>query len=219
MHIPVLLETRHYLVINKPAGLNVEQLYDYDSAEQWATEYQKRQGIRKPYTGIVHRLDRPVSGALIIAKKKSTLKSLNEQFRQRQVEKEYITLVAQAPTPSRDTLTHWIVKDQKQKRAYAFPDKRKGAVQGVLRYEVIGQVGNDTLLRLYPLTGKFHQIRVQLSAIGCPIVGDERYGSGRRFAPNAIALHAYRLRFTDPQNGDKIEVVAPPPFSVGDHMI
>lgn len=215
MDLPILLESRQYLVINKPAGLNVEQLFDYASVENWVTAYQQRQGIRRPYTGIVHRLDRPVSGALLVAKKKMALKDLNQQFRQRQVRKEYLALVENLPPTPSAKLTHWIMKDQKQKKAVAYDRARKGAVKGELRYQLIEQSDAGYLLKVHPLTGKFHQIRVQLAAIGCPIVGDSKYGSTQPFRKQSIALHAHRLQFLDPLTQEQVEVSAPCSFYSG----
>ena len=89
MNIEIIAETKWWIAVNKPAGLNVEQLHDFPSVEQWVGAYQIRQGVRKPYVGIVHRLDRPVSGVLLVAKKKSALKILNEQFREKKIGKVY----------------------------------------------------------------------------------------------------------------------------------
>lgn len=210
MHIPILLETRHFLVVNKPHGLNVEQLpQGFPSVEEWVTTHQLEQGVKKPYTGIVHRLDRPVSGALIVAKKKSALKKLNEQFRERQVKKYYLARVEGQPPEPEQPLVHWIEKDQLNKRAIVHHQARKGTVKSILQYSVLQNDPSGALLLVEPITGKFHQIRVQLASMGCPIVGDRKYGAQTPFRKDAIALHAQKLIFTDPLSGEQITVEAP----------
>lgn len=214
LQISILHETPWYVVLDKPAGLNVERLpQGFPSVEEWVHQYQLRQGVRKPYTGIVHRLDRPVSGVLIVAKKKQALKMLNEQFRERKVKKEYLALVEGIPEVPEQELIHWLVKDQQQKRAIAYSKTRKGAVRSELHFRTIRNYGPTTLLHVQPVTGKFHQIRVQLSTIGCPIVGDDKYGASTPYQTNGIALHAQRIHFLDPQNARNICVEAPGEFS------
>ncbi|PHN08435.1 RluA family pseudouridine synthase [Flavilitoribacter nigricans] len=206
----ILLETHQYLVLHKPHGLNVERLpQGFPSVEEWVHQYQVRQGVKKPYTGIVHRLDRPVSGALIVAKKKSALKVLNEQFRERQVQKFYVARVSHRPPDHQAELIHWIEKDQLNKRAIAHEHPRKKAIKSRLHYEIMQEEADSLLLLVKPITGKFHQIRVQLASIGCPIVGDSKYGSAVSFQKDGIALHARRIIFTDPLSGNRVDVEAP----------
>jgi 23S rRNA pseudouridine1911/1915/1917 synthase len=210
MKLIVLAETRDWLAIDKPAGLNVEQLWDYPSVEAEVARYLQAQGVRRPYVGIVHRLDRPVSGVLLLAKKKGILRALNEQFSERLVHKVYQALVEAPPQPAEGELRHWLVKDQKAKRAYAYDQARKEAVEARLRYRLLGRSAGGFLLEVEPLSGKFHQIRVQLAAAGSPIVGDEKYGARPSGRQEEIALRATRLTFTDPATGEKTVVEAPP---------
>lgn len=208
------METAWYMVVHKPAGLNVERLpHGFPSIEEWVHRYQIQQGVKKPYTGIVHRLDRPVSGALIVAKKKRALQLLNEQFRERKVQKEYLALVEGKPELENQELIHWVEKDQRQKIAIAHNKKNNKGFRSVLHYRVIRNYGPTTLLHVHPITGKFHQIRVQLAAIGCPIVGDEKYGAKTHYQPDGIALHAQRIRFADPMDQHPVLVEAPGEFS------
>lgn len=206
----ILAETDSFLVINKTAGLLVEQSPYYDSVEAQALQYFSKTK-KKPFAGIVHRLDRPVSGALLMAKKKSTLKTLNEQFSRRSVQKIYLALVAAPPPGKSGELCHWLKKDQKNKRAEVFETPVKEVTECRLSYRLLAQNLSAYLLEIIPFSGKFHQIRAQLSAAGCPILGDEKYGSRSDYLPEAIALHAWKLSFQNPENEAQVQVVAPPP--------
>ncbi len=200
----IIKETPQYLAINKPAGLIVEKNpYESPTIEEMALEYLQSS---KPnaYLGIIHRLDRVTSGVLILAKKKSALKAFNEQFSRRQVQKTYLALVENSPSKMKATLTHWLEKDFKNKRAIIHNNPSKNAVKCQLRYRLLQEHSKRYVLEIQPLTGKFHQIRGQLAAIGCPIVGDEKYGAD--FNPNfgkiKIGLHAHKLKFRDTTSGE-----------------
>ncbi|MBK7409231.1 MAG: RNA pseudouridine synthase [Saprospirales bacterium] len=152
---------------------------------------------------------------LLIAKKKSALQELNRQFEARSVEKIYLAMVENPPAESSGMLAHWVGKDQKEKRAMVQPANSPGAFLCQLDYQVQKTLPNGhTLLEVRPHTGKFHQIRIQLATMGCPIVGDEKYGATSAFVPNGIALHAWKLSFTDPLSGERLWVEAPSPIIV-----
>lgn len=209
--LPVLAETPQWLAINKPAGLLVEHSqWGYPSVEDEVMAYLAEQ-TRKPFVGIVHRLDRAVSGALLLAKKKQTLKDLNEQFRQHTVKKQYWALVEKAPEEAAATLSGWLWKDQQNKKAILYDHQVSGALACSLAYRTLQVSAAGAWLEIDLHTGKFHQIRVQLAAIGCPIVGDEKYGASKEYLPDAIALHACRLVFTDPITHEKVIITAPKP--------
>ncbi len=208
MDIPILYESKWVLAVNKPAGLLVERSPHYPSVEDWAATYVGTQE-RKPYIGIVHRLDRPVSGVLLLAKRKAALKDLNVQFREKRVEKSYLAIVENAPSKPSDIITHWLQKDQREKRAIAFAKPQNDASECRLRYQLLEQHAQGFVLEVHPHSGKFHQIRAQLAAIGCPIVGDAKYGGSLPYQPEAIALHAWKLRFVEPMTGEMVTVVAP----------
>lgn len=207
-HPLVIKETKHWLAVNKLAGLNVEQLWDYPSVETQVKNYLKGAHSREPYLGIVHRIDRPVSGVLLLAKKKSALRHLNQQFAERKVQKVYWAICSGLPPKQEGTLVHYLLKDQKNKRAEAFTEPRKGAILGKLEYRVISNNRDCSQLEIRPLSGKFHQIRVQLASIGCPLLGDEKYGGPIGSQPNEIALHARELSFIDPLSEQKEIIVA-----------
>lgn len=207
---PILQETRHWIAINKPASLNVEQLWDYPSVETKLKDYLESQGVKRPFVGVVHRLDRPVSGVLLLAKKKSALKHLNLQFANRQVKKEYWAITENKPARAKGELHHFIRKLQKEKSAEAFLENRKGTIAAHLRYEMMQETPLGYWLKVWPTTGKFHQIRVQLAAINCPIVGDQKYGAKLLDEQDKIALHAAKLTFHDPLEEHLTTVTAKP---------
>lgn len=210
MNLPILTETSHYLAIDKPAGLIVERNPWEPSAESLVFEYlSEKRG--SPFLGIVHRLDRVTSGVLLLAKKKSALKELNRQFAEKQVRKTYLAIVEQAPSQAEGKLEHWLFKNQAEKRAVVFERQQKNAVFCSLSYRSL----KGRLLEISPDTGKFHQIRAQLAAIGCPITGDNAYGAQTGYRPNAIMLHAWKLEFNDPLSGERVLVEAPAPEDFG----
>jgi len=206
MEIPILFESHHLLAIDKPCGLVVERdPYGYPSVEEWARG-------QYPFAGIVHRLDRPVSGLLLIAKKKSALKALNRQFEARTVEKTYLAIVEKALPLSEGSLEHWLARDRKGQKALVAEQGAKGAFLCQLEYKVLETLPSGlSLLEIRPLTGKFHQIRAQLAASGCPILGDEKYGAALPYRPDGIGLHAWKLSFMEPQEGRPLSLVAPVP--------
>jgi 23S rRNA pseudouridine1911/1915/1917 synthase len=207
----ILAETKHWIAVNKPAGLNVEQLWDYPSVEQNVRDYLSKNGRNPPYVGIVHRLDRPVSGVLLVAKKKSTLKALNEQFAQKSIAKMYWAITEATPEPAAALIRHYLLKDQLHKRALAFEEAVKKSIAATLDYRTIATHKSFACLEVSPHSGKFHQIRVQLAAIQCPILGDEKYGATVGDEPNCIALHARWLKFTDPATGLSQHIIADVP--------
>jgi len=193
----IVAQSEGLLVIDKPAGMNVERWPGFPSVEDWAGQYLS--GTRKrPFVGIIHRLDRPVSGLLLLATSKRSLIDYNALFREKRVQKQYLALTSAVPE-GQGVLEHWLRKDQLLKRAVivknAAEARRSGASLVRLRYELIGQQEAGFLLKINPEGGKYHQIRAQLAAAAAPILGDQLYGSQRPFQPEAIALHASQLDF------------------------
>ncbi len=207
----IIVEEKHWMAINKPSGLIVEQNpFESPTIQELAVDY-LAQSQANPYLGIVHRLDRVTSGVLLLAKRKSALRHLNELFAARSVQKVYWCLIAQAPPSSKGQLVHFLEKDQKNKIARIHATAGPGRQKVVLNYESLGQVSDFYLLEIRPETGRFHQIRAQLAAVACPIVGDEKYGS--TFDPHHrhIALHARSLSFNAPGEGEQTTIIAPVP--------
>lgn len=210
MRVEILLETPHFLVINKPHGLIVEQNPWEDSVENQVQNYLSKNS-KKIYLGIVHRLDRVTSGALVLAKKKSALKDLNEQFRLKKIRKTYLAIVENEPPNKKGVLKSWLKKDLIKKRAIIYSKPQKDTVECSLSYEKIASNEVGHLLKIKPKTGRFHQIRAQFSHINCPIIGDEKYGSKTPFFKNSVALHASELVFKNPQNDELVRIKAPFP--------
>jgi 23S rRNA pseudouridine1911/1915/1917 synthase len=210
MNFEILLETPHFLVVNKPHGIIVEQNPWEDSVEIQVQNYLSKKS-KKSYLGIIHRLDRVTSGALILAKKKSALKDLNEQFRLKKVQKTYLAIVEKEPPNEKDILKNWLKKDQKNKKAILFSEPNKNATKCILSYEKITSNSTGHLLKIKPKTGKFHQIRAQLANIDCPIIGDEKYGAKTPFQKNYICLHAHELTFKNPHTNKLTHIKAPLP--------
>ncbi|MGZ3862824.1 MAG: RluA family pseudouridine synthase [Bacteroidia bacterium] len=196
----IIYEDEILLVCNKPAGLMVEpDRNNFPNLLQEVKNYLKETtGEKLPYAQHLHRLDRPVSGVVLFTKRKEHLKNLSEQFAQRKVSKLYYALTATAPQKTEDVLEQWHRKEKKKgvivEEGTEFAEKIK------LDYQVIPH-GTNFLWKIDLHTGKFHQIRVQLSHLGCPVIGDELYGSSISYKPNAIALHAAMLSITHPLTG------------------
>lgn len=159
----------------------------------------------------VHRLDKPVSGALLIARKRSVLKILNEQFASREIGKTYLAIVSTPPPHPEGELRHWLTKDDEAKRAVVGDTRSQLAVEVRLTYKTLKTKNGKILLEIDLLTGKYHQIRAQLAHIGSPVIGDEKYGSKEKYLDNALALHASKLNFRHPIDGTDMSIVAPTP--------
>ncbi len=162
------------------------------------------------YIQHVHRLDRPVSGIVLFARKKSVLKNLSEQFATRQVKKYYQALTEAAPAIKEGKLENYLWKDKKNKRAVIVDSSHAEAEKVLLDYKITSYKNNFYLWDIRLHTGKYHQIRAQLAASGCSIIGDTLYGSNFDYAANSIALHASTLHFKHPQTGDIMEIKASP---------
>jgi len=183
-----------------------------------AKDYIKRK-YAKPgnvYLGIVSRLDAPVTGIVLLARTSKAARRLSEQFRERLVKKTYLAFVEGQLTPRQDELVDWLRKDERHRRMHVAPPESPAdgapseAKLARLRYQRKKRVGDDSLLEVQLLTGRKHQIRVQLASRGHPILGDVKYGSRRKF-PRGIALHAWRLIVEHPVRHEPLEIVAPIP--------
>lgn len=201
-NLEVIHENSDYIVVNKTAGLISEK----SPFEECTVEVQVLNHLlknkRKPFVGVIHRLDRVTSGSLIFAKKKSILKSFNALFSERKVQKTYLAIVKNEPPKKKETLVNFLVKNTLEKRADIVETKTKDAKESILSYKVIGTNDFGYLLEVKPKTGRFHQIRAQLANFGLPIIGDEKYGSDQDYLPLSICLHAWKLTYPISETGE-----------------
>lgn len=171
-------------------------------------KYQKPGNV---FVGVTHRLDRPVSGIVVFAKTSKALSRLNEMFRKGDVHKVYWAIVKNEPPAEAGELQHWLVRNEKQNKSYAYDREVKDSKKAVLRYRVIGRSDNYRLLEVTLLTGRHHQIRCQLAKMGCPIKGDLKYGASRSNPDGSICLHARYISFVHPVSKLQMQLEAPLP--------
>lgn len=211
--LPILFEDNHLLVVNKPAGLPTQGVVEGAASVLTAAKDYVKRKYKKPgnvYLGVVSRLDSSVSGVLVLARTSKAAARLNEQFRERQARKVYWVLVERPPDPAEGELVDWVKKDEKRQRMVVVPKHTIGAQRARLTYRTLRKLAGCSLLEVELETGRKHQIRLQLSELGCPILGDRKYGSKRQFA-GGIALHAQRLEFAHPINRETLAFTAEPP--------
>lgn len=209
--LEVIHENKGYIVVNKAAGLISEQSpFEKLTAESQIQKHLKT-SKREPYIGVIHRLDRVTSGVLIFAKKKSILVAFNELFSNRKVQKTYWAIVHKKPAQNKETLTHFLFKNNFKKQAEIVPVNTKGAQKCSLTYRILEQNNLGYLLEIKPRTGRFHQIRAQLAHIGLPIIGDEKYGSDQKYLALSICLHARKLTYTPANSNESVSYEAPAP--------
>jgi len=176
--------------------------------EYIAEKYNKPGAV---FLGVVHRLDRPTSGIVVFARTSKALARLNKMFSERETEKIYWAIVKNAPPKTADTLRHYLKRNPKQNKSYAHLKEVPESKKAVLHYKLLKKLDNYYLLEIVLETGRHHQIRSQLSAIGCSIKGDLKYGFDRSNADGSIHLHARKLTFTHPVQKEKVTVQALPP--------
>ncbi len=210
----ILYEDNHIIIVNKRAGEIVQgdKTGDeplVDTLKNFIKERDDKPG--NVFMGVVHRLDRPVSGAVMFAKTSKALARLNAMFASGEVHKTYWAITRNRPSESEATLTHYIMNDGRNNKSYASASPRPGAKEARLSYRIIAESERYYLLEVNLMTGRKHQIRTQLAAIGCPVRGDLKYGDRRSNLDGSISLHARRICFIHPVSGKKIDIEAPVP--------
>ena len=207
----ILYEDNHLLIINKSAGVLVQGDATGDKPlVELCKEYIKEK-YQKPgevFLGVVHRLDRPVSGVVVFARTSKALERMNELFRNKETKKTYWALVGNTPNQPEGTLIHWLVKDEKKNKTTAYKKEHPQGQRSELSYRHLISKSGMHLLEVHPVTGRPHQIRVQLASMGCPIVGDVKYGFEVGNADNSICLHARQLQFIHPVKKEPLTIQA-----------
>lgn len=212
----ILYEDNHILAVNKKVGEIVQgdKTGDECLADTYKAFIAQRDGKPgKVFMGIPHRLDRPVSGICLLAKTSKALERLTEMFRDSEVHKTYWALCCNTPREKEALLENWLTRNEKQNKSYVIPSEKKGAKLAKLRYRHIADTQRYHLLEVELLTGRHHQIRCQLSNIGCPIKGDLKYGAPRSNPDGGICLHAHEVSFVHPVKKTGLNIVCPPPES------
>lgn len=210
----ILFEDNHLVAVNKRGGdiVQVDETGD-ESLDEKVKKYIARK-YNKPngaFLGVVHRLDRPVSGVILFARTSKALDRVNKLFKSRQMHKTYLAVVRNRPVPESGNLVHWLVKNPQKNVTKAHDREVPGSLRSELNYKLIGEHDGYYLIEVDPITGRPHQIRVQLSTLDCPIVGDNKYGYPRGSLKKTIALHARRLQFVHPVKNEPVDIVAPLP--------
>lgn len=210
----ILYEDNHIIIVNKQAGEIIQGDKTGDRTVADEIKAYLKEKYNKPgavFLGIPHRLDRPVSGVSIFARTSKALARLNEMFRKGEIEKTYQAIVIHEPQIASGTLEHWLTRNEKQNKAYAHKVPRENAKKAILDYKVEAKSDRYWLINVQLHTGRHHQIRCQLAAIGCPIKGDLKYGAPRSNADGSICLHARSIRFEHPVSHKIIFTEAPYP--------
>lgn len=212
--LDILFEDNHLIVINKSSSEIVQGDKTGDEPLTERVKQYIKQKYNKPgevYLGLPHRLDRPTSGIVILAKTSKALSRMNQMFQDGEVKKIYWAAVDNKPEHDNAQLVHYLVRNEKQNKSFAHDKEVPDSKIAKLNYEVIGKSENFYLLEIELLTGRHHQIRAQLAKIGCRIKGDLKYGFARSNKDAGIHLHARRVEFIHPVTKQKIEITAKPP--------
>ena len=210
----VVYEDNHIIVVNKTASEIVQGDKTGDTPLSEMVQLYLKEKYNKPgnvFIGVPHRLDRPVSGLVVLAKTSKALARLNDMFRNGDVKKTYWAIVKERPKELEGELQHWLVRNEKQNKSYAYDKEVKNSKKAILCYKLIAHSVNYYLLEVDLKTGRHHQIRCQLAKMGCPIKGDLKYGSPRSNPDGSICLHARRVRFIHPVSKQEIDLTAPLP--------
>jgi len=207
----IIFEDNHLLVINKDAGVLVQGDKTGDTPLSDLAKAYVKEKYQKPgevFMGVIHRIDRPVSGLVLMARTSKALERMNEQFKNRAIEKKYLAVVRNRPAANAGNLVHWLIKNPETNVTKAYEKEVPNTMRSELNYKLIGELDGFYLLEVNPITGRPHQIRVQLASMNCPIVGDNKYGYPRGNKDKSICLHAYQVKFMHPVKKEEMQLFA-----------
>ena len=210
----VVYEDNHIIVVNKTSSEIVQGDKTGDIPLSETVKRYLKEKYQKPgnvFVGVTHRLDRPVSGLVVFAKTSKALSRLNEMFKNSEVKKTYWAIVKECPRELEGELVHYLVRNEKQNKSYAYDKEVPDSKKAILHYRLIARSQNYNLLEVDLKTGRHHQIRCQLAKMGCPIKGDLKYGFARSNPDGSICLHARRISFIHPVSKEQIDLEAPVP--------
>lgn len=214
MAIEVLYEDNHIIAVNKRGGDIVQGDKTGDRTLGDEVKAYIKEKYNKPgevFLGTVHRIDRPTTGIVLFARTSKALSRLNQMFQGKEIQKTYWAVTEQAPEKKEDKLVHYLTRNESQNKSYASEVEKKGSKRAELDYRYVGKSDRYHFLEIKPITGRHHQIRVQLSAIGCVIKGDLKYGAKRSNPDGSIHLHARKVEFIHPVSKAEITITAQPP--------
>ncbi len=209
----ILYEDNHLIIINKKSSEIVQGDKTGDMPLSEKVKNFIKQRDNKPgnvFCGVCHRLDRPVSGIVIFAKTSKALSRMNEIFRDKTIQKTYWAVVKNKPPHVKQRLTHYLIKNEQANKSKAFDTEKPGALKAELEYTLLASIANYHLLEINLFTGRHHQIRAQLSAVGCPVKGDLKYGFDRSNPDASIHLHSYKAEFIHPIKLENLIVICKP---------
>ena len=210
----VIYEDNHLIAVNKTCREIVQGDKTGDTPLSEILKAWLKEKYAKPgnvFVGVAHRLDRPASGLVLFAKTSKALARLNEMFRTGDIKKTYWAIVKNSPPTEEGTLEHWLVRNEKQNKSYAYTEEKPNSKKAILHYKLLARSDNYYLLEVDLKTGRHHQIRCQLAKMGCPIKGDLKYGSERSNKDGGISLHARKAQFIHPVSKEPVEIVASVP--------
>ncbi|APY12477.1 RNA pseudouridine synthase [Seonamhaeicola sp. S2-3] len=213
-NLQILYEDNHIIIVNKRAGDIVQGDKTGDKPLSDVVKDYIKDKYNKPgnvYLGVVHRLDRPTTGIVVFSKTSKALPRLNKLFADKKAKKTYWAVVKNKPKKPEDTLIHWLKKNPKNNKSYAYLKEIAGSKKAILHFKQLKKLDNYFLLEVSLETGRHHQIRCQLSTMGCPIKGDLKYGFARSNKDASIHLHARQIQFIHPVSKNNINIIAPLP--------
>ena len=214
MRFDIIYEDNHLIAVNKPAGVLVQRDATTDlSMSDLVKKYIKRK-YDKPgdvFLGTIHRIDRPVSGVTIYARTSKGLSRMNELWRTKNIQKTYVALSHKNPDEFSGTLVHYISKNESKNKVNVFDKPKSGAKRSETNFKLLSRINNIFAFKAEPITGRSHQIRAQFARMGCPLVGDLKYGATIPLDDKSIGLHAYSIEFMHPVKKEPIKIVAEPP--------